>query len=433
VLRALPLVALVVAALVDGSAVDARRATPCPGAPGFTCAVLTVPLDHAGRAKGQLRLAYAVQDGDAPRGVLVFLTGGPGQPGAPYVTRITSRLGPAFDGYRLVMLDQRGTGATGALQCPALQRQMGSTDLAVPTKGAVTSCAAAIGTKRRYFNTAQTVEDLESLREALGVAKLTLDGVSYGTFVAERYALAHPDRVARLVLDSVVRDDGAGVAFELANMHRAGVVLGAATARDLAKVVARRKNGPELLNALVTMSVADPTYPGVASALGAAVKGRDTELNGLLARWQADHGTPAEALSQGLHASTLCAEIPMPWGGPATPLVKRAPALARAVARLTRKQVYPFDRATASGNGLVRTCSWWPPTPAPPRAAARTFPSVPVLLLAGDRDLSTPLPWAQYETGRTRGKLVVVHGAGHSVQLRAVSDVGRDAVRAFLR
>jgi pimeloyl-ACP methyl ester carboxylesterase len=143
--RALPLVALAVAALVDGSAVDARRATACPGAPGFTCATLTVPLDHAAQAKGELRLAYAVQDGDAPRGVLVFLTGGPGQPGAPYVSRISSRLASAFDGYRLVMFDQRGTGTGGALQCSALQRQMGSTDLAVPTKRAVTSCAASIG------------------------------------------------------------------------------------------------------------------------------------------------------------------------------------------------------------------------------------------------------------------------------------------------
>ena len=430
--RALPLVAFAVAALLGGSAVDARSAAACPGAPGFTCTTLAVPLDHAGRAKGELRLAYAVQDGDAPRGVLVFLTGGPGQPGAPYVSRISSRLAAAFEGYRLVMFDQRGTGAAGALQCPVLQRQMGSTDLAVPTKSAVTSCAASIGAKRRYFNTAQTVEDLEALRRALGVGKLTLDGVSYGTFVAERYALAHPDRVARLVLDSVVRDDGAGLALDVPNMRRAGIVLGATTARDLAKVVARRRNGPELLNALVTMSVADPTYPGVASALAAAAHGRDADLNALLVRWQADHGTPAEALSQGLHASTLCGEIPMPWGGSATPTAKRAPALARAVVRLTPKQLSPFDRATASGNGLVRTCLWWPPTPAAPRPAARAFTSVPVLLLAGDRDLSTPLPWAQYEARRTRGELVVVRGAGHSVQLRAVSDAGRDAVHAFL-
>jgi pimeloyl-ACP methyl ester carboxylesterase len=169
------------------------------------------------------------------------------------------------------------------------------------------------------------------------------------------------------------------------------------------------------------------------NALYSAAHGKRGPLLRLVKGFAPDPNTPAEALSQGLHASTLCGEIPMPWGGSATPTAKRAPALARAVARLTRKELYPFDRATASGNGLVRTCLWWPPTPAAPRPAARAFPSVPVLLLAGDRDLSTPLPWAQYEAKRSRGKLVVVHGAGHSVQLRAVSDEGRRAVAEFLQ
>ena len=31
--------------------------------------------------------------GSAPHGVLVFLTGGPGQPGVPFLNRIRSRLG----------------------------------------------------------------------------------------------------------------------------------------------------------------------------------------------------------------------------------------------------------------------------------------------------------------------------------------------------
>ncbi|MGB0092158.1 MAG: hypothetical protein WBP81_06455, partial [Solirubrobacteraceae bacterium] len=51
---------------------------------------------------------------DHPRGVLIFLTGGPGQPGVPLINRVHQRLGAALAGYRLVMLDQRGTGA-GAL------------------------------------------------------------------------------------------------------------------------------------------------------------------------------------------------------------------------------------------------------------------------------------------------------------------------------
>jgi hypothetical protein len=47
--------------------------------------------------------------------------------------------------------------------------------------------------------------------------------------------------------------------------------------------------------------------------------------------------------------------------------------------------------------------------------------------------LSTPLAWAQQQLARTpQGKLVVVPGAGHSVQPRAVSNVGRRAVARFL-
>ena len=48
------------------------------------------------------------------------------------------------------------------------------------------------------------VADLDDLRRALGAEQWTLDGVSYGTFVAERYAIAHPKSVKALVLDSVL-------------------------------------------------------------------------------------------------------------------------------------------------------------------------------------------------------------------------------------
>lgn len=56
-----------------------------------------------------------------------------------------------------------------------------------------------------------------------------------------------------------------------------------------------------------------------------------------------------------------------------------------------------------------------------------------MLLLAGSHDLSTPLEWARREAARIPGSsLVVVRGAGHSVQSRAVSDAGRAAVARFL-
>src|SRR5205807_2629536 len=47
-------------------------------------------------------------------------------------------------------------------------------------------------------------EDLEAVRVALGVDKVGLYGVSYGTKLALAYALAHPDHVDRLLLNSVL-------------------------------------------------------------------------------------------------------------------------------------------------------------------------------------------------------------------------------------
>jgi pimeloyl-ACP methyl ester carboxylesterase len=415
-------------------------AHPCAEAPGFTCSTLVVPLDRSGKAPGRLRLQVATQDGAAPRGELLFLTGGPGQPGVPSATRVAVRLGPAVAGYRLVLFDQRGTGA-GALQCPALQRQMGSTDLAVPTKSAVRACANALGARRRFFGTAETVQDLEALRRALGVARISIDGVSYGTFVAERYALRYPAHVARLVLDSVVPHAGADP-LSIAGAHATARVLRSVCrdsrcasdpARDLAEVFKRSRLGPRFLNALVTMSVVDPTFSGVVQALDAARKGSRGPLDALLRRWGPDSMTPAEALSQGLHASALCADTPMPWGDASTPLARRAPALRRAVARIPAAALWPFDRSAAAGNGIVRTCLYWPPMTAPPKPVAGDLPPVPTLLLAGDRDLSTPVAWARAEAARApRGRLVVVPGAGHSVQMRANIEAGREAVRAFL-
>jgi pimeloyl-ACP methyl ester carboxylesterase len=102
-----------------------------------------------------------------------------------------------------------------------------------------------------------------------------------------------------------------------------------------------------------------------------------------------------------------------------------------AVERVQPRVVAPFDRETAAANGLIRTCRAWPRSAAP--AVPRDLPRVPTLLLAGDRDLSTPLEWARQELARAPlGRLVVVPGAGHSIQSRAVSDVGRRAVADFL-
>jgi pimeloyl-ACP methyl ester carboxylesterase len=442
---------------------DAPRATPTPSpkpqtkvgtgpllvpagkcrlAPGFNCFTLTVPLDHSGRTSGELRLPVAVQPvQDAPRGVFVGLSGGPGQPGVPFAASFKRRLGKAVSGYQIVTIDQRGTGGT-VLRCPALQRSVGSSDITTPAAGTVEDCARRLGDKRRFYTTADTVADLDMLRDALGADKLTLDGVSYGTYVAERYALAHPDRVERLVLDSVLPHTDIDPLSLVPIRATARVLRDACKplhcpsdpADDLSAVIAQQHNGVELLDTLTALSIVSPAFRRVPDALREARAGRTKKLYAIVAGVRRGQRTPAGFLSQGLHASTLCGDLKGPWGGPSSPLDGRRSALDAAVAKLKPADVYPFDRATAAHNGIAQTCVRWPPEKVPPLpAAGAKLPAVPVLLLAGTHDLSTPMEWAQQEAKLApKGELVTVPGAGHGTQSRG-GPVAHRAVVKFLQ
>src|ERR1700757_4449752 len=77
---------------------------PC-AAKGFTCATLDVPLDHAHPGRGTLHLRIGMGDNvNAPHGVLLVLSGGPGQPGLPIISGYVSRALAAEEGqYRIVV------------------------------------------------------------------------------------------------------------------------------------------------------------------------------------------------------------------------------------------------------------------------------------------------------------------------------------------
>ena len=182
-------------------------------------------------------------------------------------------------------------------------------------------------------------------------------------------------------------------------------------ASDLAAVVRARHDGPELLDTLTAFSIVAPAYPGILAALRAARQGHPARLDRIVAAVRRGQRAPAAFLSQGLHASTLCGDLRAPWGGPDAPLPGRETALHAALARLAPAQTYPFDHATAEGNGIAQTCVRWPPVPSPDLPPpGKKLPAVPVLLLAGDHDLSTPLEWARQEAALApRGNLVVIH------------------------
>ena len=437
----LSVLALVLVACGSAAARDAgsglHDSSPCAGAPGYTCSTLDVPLDHSGKRAGTLHLQVGVADNaKAPRGVLLVLAGGPGQPGVPALSGFVQRaLGAELQAYRIVMYDQRGTGA-GALDCTALQAAMGSSDLFPPPASAVQACAAKLGPARQYYGTDDVVADMEALRKALGVDKWVVDGISYGTYVGERYALAYPQHVSKLVLDSVVPHVGLadmGV-DEFKGLRRVLRATCGSCLDDLNAVVRKYKAGPALYDALTFDSIVDPTYTttfDIPAILRDARKGDTSGLVRFLGTAKSWQETPPQSLDQGLHASALCGDWRYPWGSSSAPLAGREAKVKRAAERLGAKAFYPFDLKTAEGNGFIRQCLPWAPVPATPLAHGKI--TVPTLMVNGDHDLSTVLEWARKELALTTdGKLVVVPGAGHSTQSRAVSDVGRNAVADFL-
>ena len=110
---------------------------------------------------------------------------------------------------------------------------------------------------------------------------MTLYGTSYGTFVAEQYALLHPERTAALVLDSVVPHTGIDpLAVDVFSAVRRALLAACAAVgcprdpvQDLASVVADGYDGATLLDLVTMVSVVDPTFESLLAALHSAALG----------------------------------------------------------------------------------------------------------------------------------------------------------------
>ena len=115
------------------------------------------------------------------------------------------------------------------LRCPQLRVPVTRTPVGQAERAA--ACAQTLGPQRAFYTTRDSVEDIEAVRQAIGVEKIALFGVSYGTKVALAYAARYPQRIERLVLDSVVEPTGPG-AFSQESIAAIPRVLRTLCAKD---------------------------------------------------------------------------------------------------------------------------------------------------------------------------------------------------------
>jgi pimeloyl-ACP methyl ester carboxylesterase len=426
----------------------------CTTRPGDTtlCGRLIVPLDRTGHVPGGVSLrvrALPPQTGPAT-GTVLALAGGPGQAATPLLDDMAAALGPALRSRQLVTFDQRGTGGSGLLVCPSLAH-----DEALATM--VGQCAADLGPGRIAYTTAESVQDVEALRAALGVQRLIVYGTSYGTKVALAYAAAYPQHVERLVLDSVVQPGGVDpfLRTTIASIPRVLRTLCAHACRfthhpvaDLATLVRRLARRPLHGTALDGHGHRRPVSVARADLLGMLIAGDlDPELRAAFpaAVHAALHGDPAPLLrmaasnggdtftpddSDALFLATTCEDGGVPWP-PGTPPQQRRAAEDAAFAALPARTFAPFDRASVRAVGTADLCRAWPESPIvqpqPP------LPATPALILSGDDDLRTPRADAQALVRRLSGaQLVEVPSTGHSVIGSDPTNCSLRAVVAFL-
>src|SRR5690606_39232970 len=175
------------------------------------CSELVVPEDRA--APDGRRLPLFVARIPALTAVprpdpLVLIAGGPGQAAVDFYLQMRRAFEPARAQRDIVLLDQRGTGRSAdGFRCQAAGTTALTTGAVEELDVMLEECLASIERDPRLFSTSPAVDDLEALREALGVEQWNLYGISYGTRVAQHYARMHPQRVRSMVLDGVVPAD----------------------------------------------------------------------------------------------------------------------------------------------------------------------------------------------------------------------------------
>ncbi|MFF3879216.1 alpha/beta hydrolase [Streptomyces sp. NPDC001978] len=210
--------------------------------PTLQCASLKVPLDHA-RPKGKqitLALSRVPHTAKTSQGPLLVNPGGPGGSGLTLAGFVASALPKAVAAqYDVIGFDPRGVGkSTPVLDCePGYFKPVrpdsvpGTPALERANLTRVQSFAAACGKKYAsvlpYIDTISAVQDMDSIRQALGAKKVSYFGYSYGTYLGAVYAKLFPQRVRRLVLDSIVDptgvwyDDNLGQDYAFNDRHRA--------------------------------------------------------------------------------------------------------------------------------------------------------------------------------------------------------------------
>lgn len=492
--RALPAVLCAVLAAGCSTSAAARpggRATPVPRPAGpapatlagyyrqqlrwmrcdkvFRCARLLVPFDYSRPAWRRFSLPVIELPAAHPAeriGALLVNPGGPGGSGVAYARQAGAEIAaPVRARFDVVGFDPRGVGGSEpAVHCltgPQLDKYFATDDMprsaaqdgpiVAESKLFARGCERNSGALLRYVGTRNAARDMDVLRAALGQAKLTYLGKSYGTYLGTWYARLFPRHVRALVLDGAVDPASSGLTmnavqaqgFEVAlrafvtdcqtladcplghagvaaGLARIQALLARATTHPLANQLdAQPANGAMLLNGIATALYNQAYWGTLRSALTAAFGGNGTVLVELA-------NALFERSSSGQYSNLADAEtavdcLDRPW--------PRSLASWRAAAAAAGRAAPVFGQSIVWGS---LACAYWPqrayPLPASLRGsgghAVLAAGAPPILVVGNLRDPATPYRWAQaLSRDLASGVLLGWDGNGHTAYMMGSSCV----------
>jgi pimeloyl-ACP methyl ester carboxylesterase len=376
------------------------------------CGTVSVAEDRQQPKRRTIQLNVIVMPATAKSALppLFDIDGGPGLPSTKNVA-FYATAGAAYRTDRdVVMVDQRGTGQSNALHCPAFSKPEAAYQPIYPA-AQVRTCRKVLeqSADLTKYGTADVVADLDAVRAALGYERIDLFGLSYGTTVALRYLATHPKRVRAAVLmgvapASATPPKGHALAGDRALKRLFGRCLGEPACaaafnpgQDIDRARARLEtiaNAPptevffEKLRSLMYLPTGSRQVPLILNRAGAG------DLSPFFA---ATRPRDLSLYADGMHLSVICSE------GMALMDV----AAARRAARATPFGDYRLRQQQ-------QACAEWTRAQVPDNHLLPVQSDAPVLLISGELDPVTP-PELADEAARTlpNARHLVIPASGH--------------------
>ena len=417
---------------------------------GFQCGTVTVPLDYAHPEAGTIDIALNRKPATDPAnriGSVLTNPGGPGASGIQFLQGEAASMKNLNRRFDLIGFDPRGIGQSAPVRCLtgpeedayfALDSVLD--DPQEKAAGIQADKDFAAGCEQRsarvlpFVDTVSAAKDLDLIRIALGDAKLTYLGFSYGTFLGQTYANLYPTHVRALALDGVVDPTLTAndlllaqlVSFQrnleafLADCNSRASSSPPCTygvsgdpAAKLDALMGRLDTNPipvgnrQLTRALALTGVLLGLYnqsfwPTLDVALSATDRGDGSILLRLADVYLARNANGTYDNEIDASSAVNCLDRPVPTDVAAYD--KLGPAFARASPLFGPS----FQYANLG-------CAYWPVKPTGHAGPLTADGAPPILLVGGTDDPATPYAWAQSVNRQLAGSVLLTrNGNGHT-------------------